>query len=333
MLLARRTPRRAVRRRRARAARRPGSRSLGPASSSAEGRAALDRALALHGRGAYVLQAAIASLQTEDPVDWPEIAVLYEELARLTGSPVVELNRAVAVAEVDGAGGRRSAPRPAPTSTVPVPALHARRPAPPARPRRRGSHCLRARARARARRARAPLPPAAARRSQRGAVPSPSLRSSSRRHGTKGGTHGKEAPGIPRQPREPSHEALRRRVQPRGRATHPRLVDDPEPSPLDLTIAPSGNIIVSSESPYGSRNAKASLRETPPNRPSRPRIRTRPGGGLYEAARNAVGPDGHLYCVGENQVVAFDFSAGMYLGVVAQLPRLNGQALIILDSW
>jgi RNA polymerase sigma-70 factor (ECF subfamily) len=66
------------------------------------GRRSLDRALALRGRGAYVLQAAIASLHAEEPHDWDEIATLYRELARLTGSPVVELNRAVAVAEVDG---------------------------------------------------------------------------------------------------------------------------------------------------------------------------------------------------------------------------------------
>jgi len=69
----------------------------------AAGRAALDRALALRGRGPYVLQAAIASLHAELPRDWPQIAALYGELARLTGSPVVELNRAVAVAEAEGA--------------------------------------------------------------------------------------------------------------------------------------------------------------------------------------------------------------------------------------
>lgn len=68
----------------------------------AEGRALLDRAIALQGRGPYVLQAAIASLQADDPVDWVEIAALYGELARATGSAVVELNRAVAVAEVEG---------------------------------------------------------------------------------------------------------------------------------------------------------------------------------------------------------------------------------------
>jgi len=64
-----------------------------------EGRALLDRALALGGRGPYVLQAAIASLQVEDPIDWEQIALLYGELAARTGSPVVELNRAVAVAQ------------------------------------------------------------------------------------------------------------------------------------------------------------------------------------------------------------------------------------------
>jgi RNA polymerase sigma-70 factor (ECF subfamily) len=71
----------------------------------AAGRAALDRALALHGRGvggAYLLQAAIAALHTEDRRDWPQIAALYGELARVTRSPVVELNRAVALAEAEG---------------------------------------------------------------------------------------------------------------------------------------------------------------------------------------------------------------------------------------
>jgi RNA polymerase sigma-70 factor (ECF subfamily) len=66
------------------------------------GRAALDRALALHGRGPYVVQAAIAALHADEPRDWAQIAALYGELARLTGSPVVELSRAVAVAEHAG---------------------------------------------------------------------------------------------------------------------------------------------------------------------------------------------------------------------------------------
>jgi RNA polymerase sigma-70 factor (ECF subfamily) len=77
-------------------------RALWDPGQIAEGRSVLDRALALRGRGAYVIQAAIASLHADDPRDWPQIAALYGELSRLTGSPVVELNRAVAVAEADG---------------------------------------------------------------------------------------------------------------------------------------------------------------------------------------------------------------------------------------
>jgi len=68
----------------------------------ASGRAELDRTLALGGRGPYVLQAAIASLHAETPCNWARIAVLYAELAHLTGSPVVELNRAIAIAESEG---------------------------------------------------------------------------------------------------------------------------------------------------------------------------------------------------------------------------------------
>src|SRR5262249_54347276 len=64
------------------------------------GRAALARASALGGRGAYTVQAAIASLHADDPRDWQAIADLYADLSALTGSPIVELNRAVAVAEV-----------------------------------------------------------------------------------------------------------------------------------------------------------------------------------------------------------------------------------------
>jgi RNA polymerase sigma-70 factor (ECF subfamily) len=78
-------------------------RSLWDAGQIAAGRSLLDRALALRGRGPYVLQAAIASLQAEDRPDWPQIAALYAELVRCTGSAIVELNRAVAVAEAHGA--------------------------------------------------------------------------------------------------------------------------------------------------------------------------------------------------------------------------------------
>jgi RNA polymerase sigma-70 factor, ECF subfamily len=77
-------------------------RSLWNRDQIAEGRATLDRALALRGSGPYVIQAAIASLHADEARDWREIAALYGELAKLTDSPVVMLNRAVALAETAG---------------------------------------------------------------------------------------------------------------------------------------------------------------------------------------------------------------------------------------
>jgi RNA polymerase sigma-70 factor, ECF subfamily len=74
-------------------------RSLWDMQQITTGRQSLGRALALRGRGPYVLQAAIAALQIEERIDWSQVAALYDELARATGSAVVELNRAVALAE------------------------------------------------------------------------------------------------------------------------------------------------------------------------------------------------------------------------------------------
>lgn len=71
-----------------------------------EGLSALDRALRLCRRGPYQLQAAIAALHATAPApdrtDWPQIAALYGALARLSPSPVVEVNRAVAVGMARG---------------------------------------------------------------------------------------------------------------------------------------------------------------------------------------------------------------------------------------
>ncbi|MET8140311.1 sigma-70 family RNA polymerase sigma factor [Sphaerisporangium sp. NPDC005288] len=74
-------------------------RSLWDARQIAAGRVVLDRALALGGRGAYVVQAVIASLQARERIDWRRVARMYRRLADLTGSPVVELNRAAALAQ------------------------------------------------------------------------------------------------------------------------------------------------------------------------------------------------------------------------------------------
>jgi predicted RNA polymerase sigma factor len=78
-------------------------RSLWDESEITAGRGLLDRAIALRGRGRYVLQAAIASLQSDERIDWPEVVELYTRLAEITGSPVVELNRAVALAQTGAA--------------------------------------------------------------------------------------------------------------------------------------------------------------------------------------------------------------------------------------
>ena len=74
----------------------------------AEGQALLEGAMRMRRVGPYQLQAAIASLHDEAPAtsstDWPQIAALYRILGEMQPSPIVELNRAVAVAMADGPG-------------------------------------------------------------------------------------------------------------------------------------------------------------------------------------------------------------------------------------
>jgi RNA polymerase sigma-70 factor (ECF subfamily) len=77
-------------------------RSLWDQGRIREGLRALEQALRLRRPGPYQLQAAIAASHSEDEVDWPRIAELYGVLARVNPSPVVEVNRAVAVAFAHG---------------------------------------------------------------------------------------------------------------------------------------------------------------------------------------------------------------------------------------
>ena len=74
-------------------------RALWDDAQIAQGRAALKHALGLGNSDVYVLQAEIASLHLDEKQDWHRLAALYGELARRTGSPVVELNYAAALAE------------------------------------------------------------------------------------------------------------------------------------------------------------------------------------------------------------------------------------------
>jgi RNA polymerase sigma-70 factor (ECF subfamily) len=76
--------------------------SLWDATRIDEGRRVLERALSYRRAGPYQLQAAIASIHLDDETDWPQIVALYRKLAEFHPSPVVELNRAVAVAMADG---------------------------------------------------------------------------------------------------------------------------------------------------------------------------------------------------------------------------------------
>ena len=83
------------------------------------GRAELARAGALGRAGPYTLQASIAALHTTPQTDWERIVSLYDELLELTGSPVVELNRAVALAQARGPQAGLDA-----TDLIDMPAYH-----------------------------------------------------------------------------------------------------------------------------------------------------------------------------------------------------------------
>jgi hypothetical protein len=109
-----------------------------------------------------------------------------------------------------------------------------------------------------------------------------------------------------------------------------RLVTDHELSPLDLAIAPNGNIVVSSEHPFGAVDAVTSVREYDtrdghlvrvfsPNE----KVEFRKPRGLRFANSRV------LYCVARDEVVSFDFTTGECLGAIVRLPRLNGQALAL----
>jgi RNA polymerase sigma-70 factor (ECF subfamily) len=107
-------------------------RSLWDKQAIDEGCALLDRAIRLQRRGPYQLLAAIAACHATGPtpgeIDWPEIVALYNELYRITPTPVIALKRAVAIAMADGpAAGQtgmepkaRREPWPAPATAYPV---------------------------------------------------------------------------------------------------------------------------------------------------------------------------------------------------------------------
>jgi hypothetical protein len=111
-----------------------------------------------------------------------------------------------------------------------------------------------------------------------------------------------------------------------------RLVTDPELSPLDLTVVPNGHIVVASEYPFRAPDAVVTIREYDPASGDLVRVLAPDGSVNFRQPRGLrLGADGHLYCVGEAHAIAFDFSTGYFLGPVLRLPRLHGQALVLLD--
>jgi DNA-binding beta-propeller fold protein YncE len=107
-----------------------------------------------------------------------------------------------------------------------------------------------------------------------------------------------------------------------------RLVSDPGLSPLDLAIAPNGNIVVASEYPFGAADAVTTVREYDAADGHLVRVFRPKDLAEFRRPRGLrFGPDGNLYCVAQDEVMAFDFANGECLGTVVQFPRLHGQAL------
>jgi hypothetical protein len=106
-------------------------------------------------------------------------------------------------------------------------------------------------------------------------------------------------------------------------------VRDSELSPLDLAIAPNGNVIVSSEHPFGMSGAVTTVREYHATDGRLVRTFSPTGSVEFRKPRGLrFGPDGILYCAAQDEVVAFDIASGRCLEVVVRFPRLHGQALI-----
>jgi hypothetical protein len=116
-----------------------------------------------------------------------------------------------------------------------------------------------------------------------------------------------------------------------GRLSNPQLVTDPELSPLDLAIAPNGHLVISSEFPFGSAAAAPTIREYDPSTGRLVRLTTNPAVNFARPRGLRFSPEGELYCVGRDHVVAFDFPTGTFLGVIAEAQRLNGQAVLLID--
>jgi DNA-binding beta-propeller fold protein YncE len=118
-----------------------------------------------------------------------------------------------------------------------------------------------------------------------------------------------------------------------GTPIETHLIKDPELSPLDMTVAPDGNLVVNSEWPFGARGAHVTVREYDPNNGRLLRVLSPdPSVGFAKPRGLRLTSDDRLYCVGKDHVVRYEFSTGRFLGVVAELEGINGQAVVVLPE-
>jgi DNA-binding beta-propeller fold protein YncE len=111
-----------------------------------------------------------------------------------------------------------------------------------------------------------------------------------------------------------------------------RFITDDAVSPLDLTIGPNGNVLVSSEFPFGRPDAVCTVREYDGSTGCLVRVFRVDQNMSFNRPRGLrFDPDGNLYCVARDTVVAFDFVDGRCLGPIVDMPKLNGQAIAFFD--
>ena len=115
---------------------------------------------------------------------------------------------------------------------------------------------------------------------------------------------------------------------PDGRLHASRFITDDAVSPLDLTIGPNGNVLVSSEFPFGKPDAVCTVREYDSSTGSLVRVfRVDRNMSFHRPRGLRFDPEGHLCCVARDTVIAFDFVNGRCLGPIVDMPKLNGQAI------
>jgi DNA-binding beta-propeller fold protein YncE len=106
------------------------------------------------------------------------------------------------------------------------------------------------------------------------------------------------------------------------------LIEDPDLSPLDLTLEPSGHLLVASEVPFGSPSAVGTVREYDTRSGRLVRVLAPDASVTFRRPRGLrLTRDGRLCCVARDEAVAFDLASGRFLGALLRFQNLYGQAL------